>query len=116
VYDVTRRDTFDGLRRWLDEVDVHAPGGGAEVVKLLVGNKIDRDPVVTRSEAEAWARREGMLFVECSAKAAVGVTQAFDEVVNKILENPVLLAASTPGRTRVQLGATRAQGDQGCCA
>ena len=103
-------------RRDTDPTTPQAPGGGAEVVKLLVGNKIDRDPVVTRSEAEAWARREGMLFVECSAKAAVGVTQAFDEVVNKILENPVLLAASTPGRTRVQLGATRAQGDQGCCA
>ena len=103
VYDVTRRATFDDLQRWLEEVDAYAPGGGEEVVKLLVGNKIDRDGVVPRTEAAAWARRRGMLFVETSAKAAVGVTQAFCEVVNKILENPVLVAATMPGRKRAGL-------------
>ena len=70
---------------------------------------------MTRSEAEDWARRKGMLFIESSAKASVGVQQAFDEIVNKILENPVLLASTTPGRKKVDLGRANADGGAGCC-
>jgi len=115
VYDVTRPDTFANLSQWLEEVEVYTPGGGTEVVKLLVGNKIDRDAAVTRGEAEDWARRHGTIFVESSAKSAVGVAQAFDEIVNKILENPVLLASTTPGRKKVDLGRANADGGAGCC-
>nr|CAH7751466.1 unnamed protein product [Callosobruchus chinensis] len=35
VYDITNRWSFDGLDRWLKEVDEHAPG----VPKVLVGNR-----------------------------------------------------------------------------
>eukprot|EP00629_Pelagomonadales_sp_RCC1024_P013061 CAMPEP_0119275770 /NCGR_PEP_ID=MMETSP1329-20130426/14382_1 /TAXON_ID=114041 /ORGANISM="Genus nov. species nov., Strain RCC1024" /LENGTH=198 /DNA_ID=CAMNT_0007276183 /DNA_START=213 /DNA_END=806 /DNA_ORIENTATION=- len=105
VYDVTRRDTFDNLQHWLEEVEVYTPGSGSEVVKLLVGNKIDREAVVPRADAEDWARRKGMLFSEASAKASVGVDQAFDEIVEKILENPVLLASTTLGKKKVDLSA-----------
>jgi GTPase SAR1 family protein len=44
VYDVTRRETFENLNQWLQEVEVYSPGGGKDVVKLLVGNKIDKVP------------------------------------------------------------------------
>ena len=44
TYDVTRRETFEALNVWLQEVDVYSPGGGTNVVKLLVGNKIDKKP------------------------------------------------------------------------
>ena len=42
TYDVTRRQTFDNLNQWLQEVDVYTPGGGRDVVKVLVGNKVDK--------------------------------------------------------------------------
>ena len=42
VYDVARRDTFENLDLWLQEVEVYSPAGGRDVVKLLVGNKIDK--------------------------------------------------------------------------
>ncbi len=41
VYDVSRRETFDNLSQWLDEIEKFCPGGGKGTVKLLVGNKID---------------------------------------------------------------------------
>lgn len=41
VYDVTRPETFEHLNEWLSEVEMYCPGGGREVVKLLVGNKVD---------------------------------------------------------------------------
>ena len=69
---------------------------------------------MTRSEAEDWARRKGMLFIESSAKASVGVQQAFDEIVNKILENPVLLASTTPGKKKIDLRGAPSQGSDGC--
>ena len=41
AYDVTRRDTFENLNQWLEEIDTYTPsGGGTGSVKLLVGNKV----------------------------------------------------------------------------
>jgi Ras-related protein Rab-18 len=44
---------------WLQEVEQFSMGGGKEVVKLLVGNKIDQTRVVRREEAEEWAKTRG---------------------------------------------------------
>ena len=56
VYDVARKETFDSLSMWLQEVEQFSMGGGKEVVKLLVGNKVDQERVVQRNEADEWAR------------------------------------------------------------
>jgi Ras-related protein Rab-18 len=77
VYDVTRRDSFENLSKWLEEVEMYHPGRGRDVVKLLVGNKVDCDRVVTQEEAEAWARSKGMLFLEASAKTQVHTQHCF---------------------------------------
>lgn len=89
-------------------------------MKLLVGNKIDKPAVVSRAEAEEWARSRGMLFLESSAKSDIGISQAFDEVVEKILDNPVLLVNTAPGKPtggRVGLAAQPQtnEGAGGCC-
>eukprot|EP00752_Nemacystus_decipiens_P008451 g7554.t1 len=119
VYDVTRPDTFDNLSKWLEEVETYHPGRGREVVKLLVGNKVDKERVVTRAQAEEYARSKGMLFLEASAKTKVGVKQVFEEVVQKILDNPSLLANTAPGRPRDTIDPARANPNHGggglCC-
>ena len=123
VYDVTRQDSFENLDRWLQEMEVYCPGGGREVVKLLVGNKIDQQQVVQREDVEEWARSRGMIFLESSAKTSVGIQQAFQEVVEKILENPNLLVNTGQKRPtkevdlksgRGQDGASQ-QGGGACC-
>jgi Ras-related protein Rab-18 len=99
VYDVTRTDTFENLQQWLREVQLYSPNNGESVVKLLVGNKIDLpDKVVERDTAETWARTQGMLFLEASAKTKLGIRQCFMEVVQKILDDPEILATTIPGR------------------
>jgi Ras-related protein Rab-18 len=60
VYDVSRKETFESLPMWLQEVEQFAMGGGREVVKLLVGNKIDKPRAVSRATAEDWARSKGI--------------------------------------------------------
>lgn len=121
VYDVTRRETFDALGQLLDEINVYTPGGGASVVKLLVGNKIDlENRVVSRKEGEAWAKQRGMLFIETSAKTKVGIQQVFHEIVEKVLENPGLLMNSVGGRNpaAVQLNQETATENEesSCCS
>lgn len=86
VYDVTRKETFDSLNMWLQEVEQFSMGGGKEVVKLLVGNKVDQARVVQREVANDWARSRGMLFMEASAKTKEGIAQVFQEVVQKVRE------------------------------
>ena len=50
---------------------------------------------VPASEGEAFARRMNSLFIETSAKTAVGVSEAFKEVAEKILDTPELWAPVT---------------------
>jgi Ras-related protein Rab-18 len=118
VYDVTRPETFQHLSQWLEEANMYCPGGGKGVVKLLVGNKIDLDDAraVSAGDGEAWARSNGMLFIEASAKTKEGIAQVFQELVAKVLENPTLLAATAPttarrGGDRVDVGGGGGGGD-----
>lgn len=119
VYDVTRKETFDSLSMWLQEVEQFSMGGGKEVVKLLVGNKVDQTRVVSRDDANEWARSRAMLFMEASAKTKEGIAQVFNEVVQKILENPSLLSNTRPAKPgRTQLDGKNASGGSsggGCC-
>mmetsp|Transcript_13197 Transcript_13197/g.19884 ORF Transcript_13197/g.19884 Transcript_13197/m.19884 type:complete len:211 (+) Transcript_13197:95-727(+) len=118
VYDVTRKETFDSLSMWLQEVEQFSMGGGKEVVKLLVGNKVDQQRVVSRDDADEWARSRGMLFMEASAKTKEGISQVFNEVVQKILENPTLLSntrPAKPGRTQLDGKSSGGSAGGGCC-
>lgn len=89
VYDVTARKTFENLNSWLDEVNSYADK--RNIVKMLVGNKIDKDNrEVTRHEGMLWARKNNTLFIETSAKTREEVGCAFEELVEKILQTPGL--------------------------
>ncbi|KAG0180088.1 Ras- protein Rab-18 [Apophysomyces sp. BC1021] len=98
VYDVSNRDTFDALSTWWNEVNTYC--SSPDVVKMIVGNKLDKESsrVVdyeevgwpTLKEGAALARKLQTLFIECSAKTKVGVREAFEELVSKIIETPSL--------------------------
>ncbi|KAN0133440.1 ras domain containing protein [Lactarius tabidus] len=89
VYDVSNRESFEALPRWLEELENYVP---PEVVKIVVGNKLDKEysRQVPTEEGAAFALRTGCLFVEASAKTAVGVTEAFSDVVELIIDTPAL--------------------------
>ena len=92
VYDVTERSSFDNVEKfWLKEVQQFFPNT-SEIVMMLVGNKIDNVAArsVSESEGEELARKHGMMFIETSAKEKIGVNEAFEEVVNKVIESPML--------------------------
>ncbi|KAM9439580.1 ras-related protein Rab-18-B [Clarias gariepinus] len=112
VYDVTKRDSFTKLENWLSELETYCTRN--DLVKMLVGNKIDKDNrEVDRNEGLKFARKHSMLFIEASAKTKDGVQCAFEELVEKILQTPGLWESSTQNRG-VPLGEEQTQGYGSC--
>ncbi|KAK3043032.1 hypothetical protein RJ639_002600 [Escallonia herrerae] len=76
VYDVTRRETFTNLSDvWAKELDLYSTSQNC--VKMLVGNKVDRESkrVVSREEGIALSKEHGCLFLECSAKTRENIME-----------------------------------------
>eukprot|EP00042_Codosiga_hollandica_P048992 m.560005 g.560005 ORF g.560005 m.560005 type:complete len:140 (-) comp57785_c0_seq1:207-626(-) len=82
VYDVTSRASFQNVVMWLNELEVYS---SPSVVKMLVGNKIDKPGrVVSTQEGLQYAENRRMMFIEASAKTKKGVKQAFEEIGQKV--------------------------------
>jgi len=76
------------VRSWLSDVREHAD---PHLTCILVGNKVDlcsdeTQRQVTSEEGAAYAREEGILFVEASAKSGENVEKAFVEAAVDILD------------------------------
>eukprot|EP00630_Chrysocystis_fragilis_P006351 CAMPEP_0197395186 /NCGR_PEP_ID=MMETSP1165-20131217/6409_1 /TAXON_ID=284809 /ORGANISM="Chrysocystis fragilis, Strain CCMP3189" /LENGTH=177 /DNA_ID=CAMNT_0042920937 /DNA_START=213 /DNA_END=746 /DNA_ORIENTATION=+ len=82
VYDVSRRESFEHLPRWLNEAKQNA--ANPNLVLMLVANKVDLDRQVSRAEGRAFADLHGMLFAELSAKDRSKVDQIFLETAHKV--------------------------------
>ncbi|XP_057549578.1 ras-related protein RABB1c [Amaranthus tricolor] len=76
VYDITRRETFNHLASWLEDARQHA---NANMTIMLIGNKSDlaHRRAVSTEEGEQFAKEHGLIFMECSAKTAQNVEEAF---------------------------------------
>lgn len=148
VYDVTNRKSFMNARNWLGDVREHAD---PNLTCILVGNKVDlvedaassssctlsssparssirssakhRTREVPTEEAEKWAKEEGLLFVEASAKSGENVEQAFVDASKDILDKirrGVFDDDRSPGvklskpNTNLTLEHTTSKGNQ-CC-
>lgn len=100
VYDITRRDTFQHLGRWLEEAKQHAQ---PNMVILLIGNKNDLEHrrAVATEEGQAFADANGLLFMETSAKTAFNVEQAFlktaEEIHSKIQSGEIDVSNESHG-------------------
>eukprot|EP00300_Choanocystis_sp_HF-7_P037529 c53702_g1_i1.p1 GENE.c53702_g1_i1~~c53702_g1_i1.p1 ORF type:complete len:203 (+),score=39.00 c53702_g1_i1:40-648(+) len=113
VYDCSSRESFERLNGWLKEVELYATVNNP--VKMLVANKVDKQDVqVDKDEGSQFARSKGMMFIQCSAKTKVGIHQAFEEVVQKILDDPTLLVNTAPART-VGVASPQPQAGGWCC-
>jgi len=91
MYDITNRESYGALAWWFAERSPHIR---ESTVKIIIGNKADKEYArqVPKAEAAAYAARMGCLFVETSAKTAIGVSAAFHNVVERIVETPELWA------------------------
>ncbi|KAL0279396.1 UNVERIFIED_CONTAM: hypothetical protein PYX00_000967 [Menopon gallinae] len=83
VYDITNRWSFEGINRWLMEVEEHAPG----VPKVLVGNRLHLafNRKVGAAEAAAYAMDNGMAFFEVSSLCDFNIRESFSELARMAL-------------------------------
>ena len=104
VYDITKRESFENVSEiWAKEVDLYATV--EDCVKIVIGNKSDKEAerAVSKDEAREFARENGCLFLECSAKTKAFVQEAFEELVRGVLETPSLVEETATGEGRVRL-------------
>ncbi|ALC49890.1 Rab-RP4 [Drosophila busckii] len=85
VYDITKRDTLVKLEAWLAELESYSDNPNIAI--MVVGNKIDQERVVDRDEGRKFARKHRALFIETSAKCDQYVSDAFKDIVEKIVSS-----------------------------
>ncbi|KAG2302122.1 hypothetical protein Bca52824_030773 [Brassica carinata] len=83
VYDISRKQTFHSIGRWLNELHTHSD---MNVVTIVVGNKSDLKDIreVPTAEGKALAEAQGLFFMETSALDSSNVAAAFETVVKEI--------------------------------
>ncbi|GMN26935.1 hypothetical protein TIFTF001_001477 [Ficus carica] len=124
VYDVTKPTTFENVSRWLKELRDHAD---ANIVIMLIGNKTDLKHLraVATEDAQSYAEKEGLSFIETSALEATNVEKAFHTILSEIYriiskkslssEEPAAASSIKEGKTLV-VGGTPEATKKPCCS
>eukprot|EP01103_Thecamoeba_quadrilineata_P020773 TRINITY_DN9107_c0_g1_i1.p1 TRINITY_DN9107_c0_g1~~TRINITY_DN9107_c0_g1_i1.p1 ORF type:complete len:228 (-),score=31.48 TRINITY_DN9107_c0_g1_i1:191-874(-) len=83
VFDVTDYLTFNNLELWIHQVERY---GQDNVVIVIVGNKIDQNKTrsVSQIEAQSFAKKHKLQYIETSAKESINVEEAFRACVEPI--------------------------------
>lgn len=83
VYDITKLQTFENLPMWLSEVREHT---NANAILMIVGNKSDLNHlrVVREKDAQSFAEKDGLLFLETSALESYNIEKAFHTILTDI--------------------------------
>lgn len=103
VYDITNRQSFMNVQDWIDDVRSQSP---KTVFIVLVGNKIDLEDKrkVTFNEGSKFASKNGLMFMEASAKTGKGIEDVFKksatEIAKKMSEGYYALTSDTCGIKR----------------
>ncbi|KAK4373036.1 hypothetical protein RND71_008420 [Anisodus tanguticus] len=85
IYDLTKRQSFDHMARWLEELRGHAD---KNIVIMLIGNKCDLGSLraVPIEDAQEFAERDNLFFMETSALESTNVETAFMRILKEIYQ------------------------------
>eukprot|EP00246_Nothoceros_aenigmaticus_P015778 TRINITY_DN6802_c0_g1_i1.p1 TRINITY_DN6802_c0_g1~~TRINITY_DN6802_c0_g1_i1.p1 ORF type:complete len:216 (-),score=34.59 TRINITY_DN6802_c0_g1_i1:517-1164(-) len=107
VYDITKHVTYENVERWLKELRDHAD---SNIVIMLVGNKSDLKHLrgISTEDAQSFAEKEGLSFIETSALESTNVEKAFQRILSEIyrIVSKKALASEEPAATGPGEGTT----------
>ena len=80
VYDTTKSQTFENTEKWLSELRENAE---KDIIVMLIGNKTDLKHLkaVRTEDAEAFATKSNIAFIETSAFDGNNVETAFLKII-----------------------------------
>ena len=86
VYDITRKETFDNIDKWVADLKNN---GDDNISIVLIGNKSDLDERREVSKEEGVQKSEEFktAFMETSALNGDNIDKAFDELIEQIYQN-----------------------------
>uniref|UniRef100_A0A453STK9 Ras-related protein RHN1 n=1 Tax=Aegilops tauschii subsp. strangulata TaxID=200361 RepID=A0A453STK9_AEGTS len=115
VYDITSTDSYIRAKRWVDELQRQ---GNPHLVMALVGNKVDLEKrrKVGTQEALEYAERNGLFFLETSAKTAQNVGELFYELGKHLCGRTIQpgWSCTTTASAASEGGGSAAPGDRRC--
>ena len=84
VFDITMKDSFEHVKNWMVDIDKFAKTG---VLRILVGNKCDleKQRVVSEDEAKEIALKNGINYIETSAKETTNIESLFIDTIKNLL-------------------------------
>ena len=88
MFDLTREQTYIETRKWLTEIRQFS---NQNIPFVLIGNKADLvedvGEVIDSNEARAFAKKEGSIYIETSAKSGINVDDSFAELTRRIVDS-----------------------------
>ena len=86
VYAVNNKESFNNIISWMNEIEEKKCNENVPIV--LVGNKIDLkdEREVSYEEGDNFAKKFNLKFFECSAKEGINVNEAFQYLINSVVE------------------------------
>lgn len=92
VFDLTQRETLAELSKFAEQIARVKDADVTRVPLVVVGNKSDLESArqVPSSEASAFARSIGAVYIEASARLRLNVDEAFHAVVRDIRRRRVV--------------------------
>ena len=90
IFDITNKKSFDKINFWYQ--DLKQSVNIDELFVCLVGNKVDLEEmrVISKEEAEEYAKENNMQYFEVSAKTGEGIKELFDEATSKVVDKIII--------------------------
>lgn len=83
AFSLTRMDSFDALDNWINEVKEKSQENN--YVKVIIGNKSDlMGQEVPYSKGSKYAKENGAMYFETSAKSGINVNEVFQQIANSL--------------------------------
>ena len=84
VFDKNNETSFKNIKYWIDEV---YSTNNSNIPSILIGNKIDKISKVHSDVAANFASKNGMLYIETSAKDSINTKEFLDIFITNIYNN-----------------------------
>lgn len=90
VFDITNRNSFDSLSKWLKDIKDNVQEG---VEVIICGNKIDLTDkrIVKKEEVDKFCQEESLIYIETSALTGEGIDNLFNTILEGLSEGSINL-------------------------